>query len=148
MIYSRWRQTRIWGKLCQGFRCHYWWKLMKKKKGYKKVSFSMSAHQWHFFAYTNFLGIMKSSRNPKLLYKSHLFSFECSTLLVVSRSKRIFRRLYFSRIDLNLLSASVAVHEEVESALRQIEKWKSNHENVMTHKHICSSIISPPWEIN
>lgn len=61
---------------------------------------------------TYFLGIIKSSRNPKLLYKSHLFSFECSTLLVVSRSKRIFLRLYFSRIDLNLLSASVAVPGE------------------------------------
>lgn len=51
---------------------------------------------------------MKSSKNPSLLYKSQRLSFECSTLLVESRSRRIFRRRYFSRIDLNRRSASVA----------------------------------------
>lgn len=71
---------------------------------------------------TNFLGIMKSSRKPNLVYRSHRFSFECSTLLVESRSNRIFRLRYFSRIDLKRRSASVAVVYGW-CALRQIE-WE------------------------
>ena len=68
---------------------------------------------------TNFLGIIKSSRNPNLLYRSHRLSFECSTLFVSSRSRRIFRLLYFSRMDLKRRSASVATYDH---ALRQIGK--------------------------
>ena len=71
---------------------------------------------------THFLGIIKSSRNPSLLYKSHRFSFECSTLFVESRSKRIFLRRYFSRIDLNRLSASVA--SGMEKIRKEMSLWQ------------------------
>lgn len=110
---SHWRPTQISTEWCRDFRSRCWWKLMMT-----------TAQRNGAIKSTYFLGIIKSSRNPSLLYKSHRFSFECSTLFVESRSSRIFRRRYFSRIDLNRRSASVAAgvkwKKSEEMSLRQI----------------------------